>query len=1399
MATVNGPITLSEPGPVFRSEASLLMYMKRKVLFRYLSSLEALAAAATALTDHYLKLSEDIDRKHAEADKIHTVREAWGPLYTKRLLLLSDKKDGIDLPPIYLTWAKKGDPHLGIQPSPVTTAVLKRFQDCNFHSTDSFYAADGKPTPYRRRQPMTISPSIGLKLPLTELGKPQRQSVSADPSPNARPLYVPRIDPSPDALPFNSSSSSSSSSAETNAPHNSVNDPDQALCITTPPAGRLHFHHPGKRQPPPEHDRVSPTSNRSNLRSISEDWNTGRHDRPPLNRVCRYDGQAAMDSTPSTSCHKKTSGLEGSIPLLDKVFRPLEVQDTSFRQEPVSLKKLKKRGSHVDHPQAHGASANLHRVLGGAQINTIVGHPRSLGLFFILQGPLGIRGQASNLVLDVFLASSMGACDVLGTGMVGIHSSFPRWVPNQLVSFDNPNGTINNSDLELAGPIAHNDKDHPQLAAVYWQRKGADMTMAPASYLLGLQSLHQRLHKYAPLRDYIHGPNAHWKQWVHFCLSISTLWPPPPICYRSNPHPPGRSVQETPYGNCPVATSLSDLAQYQTPSDQWDMRWPTWGQNLRTNSTGTSCLIKPIHIALVMHALGFSYYTSPTSTRQAIANMICIAFFFFLRPGEDTSTTTRDDQAFLFQDASFYLGSRLLHCTELLHELQAATSITLTFTTQKKGDKGESSALWQLVLLVNYINNGVLTPVWAETVTKATRIYAQTLYPTTGISLGKCDSNVIKLLAHWHSDCMMRYLHQQSLPISKNLASLMFNNGAYSFPPDKGPDQQPASTLKDVKEAVACGVLDQTNTRTVSLKEETKDPNHDGRLHWPKDDDDYDSNEEMKMEVDQDLPELDSDDPSDRRIMRVMEKAMTDPEMNSTWKRVIYQEVKKRIRAIQDAVDRGRNPDNVHSSDDSSDDNENQPDDSSRSKRYDRRSSQPRITIRGFNNGKILNPEQLAFRSSLMDFGINYESAAEIMRGGLSNICEITDLNKESIKSFMHGLKSVSPDCPNPKSIHYGNRLSSRLLTWANWACYQPLIGVKPRAIDWNANPNNLELQQFRIKMMESSVKSQEKATPPELKDLTKFTEWEEGFRQNLRYRFNSEGFPILYVIRPQEKENVDDEARSGTVGQNPTDVYPTWSDYNERCGVLLGHQYDEDNNVVCRLLCDATRKGPGWKYVAHFQNTELNSGHARNAFISLMQHTYTDTSITMVLNKTYQEMKESHYTGNAKNYDWNKHKRNWTAFHGTIMRFEKNHNERRFVWDFINSISDERLDAAKADAIDESKDYRDNFNECLILFTNRLGLKKLANGKHKRSSRSVYSVGTSSNKKQKTNGTFTGKLENKPYPTSVYKTMSKEQCQELYQTRQASKKKRALKAAETKKAKEAEKEGAGDSFGSKS
>ena len=56
--------------------------------------------------------------------------------------------------------------------------------------------------------------------------------------------------------------------------------------------------------------------------------------------------------------------------------------------------------------------------------------------------------------------------------------------------------------------------------------------------------------------------------------------------------------------------------------------------------------------------------------------------------------------------------------------------------------------------------------------------------------VGGCDANVIKLLARWRSNAMMRYLHQRATPIAQKLATSMFHSD-YSFLPDAGVPADP--------------------------------------------------------------------------------------------------------------------------------------------------------------------------------------------------------------------------------------------------------------------------------------------------------------------------------------------------------------------------------------------------------------------------------------------------------------------------------------------------------------------------------------------------------------------------------------------------------------------------------
>ena len=129
-----------------------------------------------------------------------------------------------------------------------------------------------------------------------------------------------------------------------------------------------------------------------------------------------------------------------------------------------------------------------------------------------------------------------GACDAAKAGMGGVwlppspddpshhppivwRHPFPTQVQKRIVSTSHPLGDITNSDLELAGTIAHewilaNTTDVTEstistgcdnTAAVSWRTKGSTTTSGPAAYLLRLASLQQRQYRYRSEVFYLPG------------------------------------------------------------------------------------------------------------------------------------------------------------------------------------------------------------------------------------------------------------------------------------------------------------------------------------------------------------------------------------------------------------------------------------------------------------------------------------------------------------------------------------------------------------------------------------------------------------------------------------------------------------------------------------------------------------------------------------------------------------------------------------------------------------------------------------------------------------------------------------------------------------------------------
>eukprot|EP00536_Pseudo-nitzschia_multiseries_P019377 jgi/Psemu1/60416/gm1.60416_g len=690
-------LLLGTCGPLFDIlRPSLTNYMKNKVLP---PGDPALTAAVTALTDHQLRLSEGLDQRRSQS-----VGATWGPLYTKRLLLLYEKLEEADLPPSYQAWAKKSKhkkthmifqsqvsacaSKLFIPPPLVTTAVLKRFQDGTFHGTNPFDAADGI-------LPLAFTPLGGSAETLKREQEAAANIVT----------YGTMISTEGNSLALKDSLELQKTKAY--IPVDWTKATTQLKSYLAVLATILGTNH------------EVVTSYQQGLMRLKI------QQMPLCSAIADELGELI---TPAIVIYYfQIRGNQWTRYALKRVlFQSLD-------KEPASLKKMLKGGATWTTKKVilgwlidsvnKTISLPPHHVLGELQ-SMALPIPGSIGLFSILQEAfqhkepgrtqIQLTKRAHNFLQDFkCLANDLSNRPTAmlrssHTCMGGIHFvSLPngKWVPSQSVSFDNPQGTLNNSDLELVGSIAHNDvlaqaagvnactthNCYDNTAAVYWQRKGTTTTTGPAAYLLWVQALHQRLHQYVPLRDYIPDPvnhlanllshsdlsdtashafcsdlssiqvtmqasvtelyarqkDAYWTQWVCFCLSqgfdplLQSLNNAIHILqvFAERLHYGRLSCSNKPIRSCTVLDTIHSVGQTLACMGAKDSR---------TNSNGS------LDFNLTAQFKGYTKL-DPTSSR-AIANIISIAFFFCLGPGEYMGTT-RDDQAFLLQDVSFYLGS----------------------------------------------------------------------------------------------------------------------------------------------------------------------------------------------------------------------------------------------------------------------------------------------------------------------------------------------------------------------------------------------------------------------------------------------------------------------------------------------------------------------------------------------------------------------------------------------------------------------------------------------------------------------------------------------------------------------------------------------------------------------
>lgn len=270
--------------------------------------------------------------------------------------------------------------------------------------------------------------------------------------------------------------------------------------------------------------------------------------------------------------------------------------------------------------------------------------------------------------------------------------------------------------------------------------------------------------------------------------------------------------------------------------------------DLRLNSTGKidfrlqrqiSCYkkqdpppnrVKPIPVPILMSIMATALATGEVFL-IAVADMIAIAFFFLLRPGEYTGLHS-DTTPFRLCDVQLFHGPnvRLDLATASDASLLSATFATLEFTTQKSGVRGEVIGLAHsgnpqfspticLARRVQHLRahnappetplasvwdtqTQTFKPVRAADITDSLRmtcnlvgtqfgflakdISARSLRAAGAMALlcAHVDTDLIRLIGRWRSDAMLRYLHVQAEPVMRDFSARMLNHGAFTLLPN---------------------------------------------------------------------------------------------------------------------------------------------------------------------------------------------------------------------------------------------------------------------------------------------------------------------------------------------------------------------------------------------------------------------------------------------------------------------------------------------------------------------------------------------------------------------------------------------------------------------------------------
>jgi hypothetical protein len=218
-------------------------------------------------------------------------------------------------------------------------------------------------------------------------------------------------------------------------------------------------------------------------------------------------------------------------------------------------------------------------------------------------------------------------------------------------------------------------------------------------------------------------------------------------------------------------------------------------------------------------------------------------------------------------------------------------------------------------------------------------------------------------------------------------------------------------------------------------------------------------------------------------------------------------------------------------------------------------------------------------------------------------------------------------------------------------------------------------------KRFKEEEKDNDVEAPPAMKRVEEIRTTLEGVDAFLNDKRGEYGSPFFYVVR----ESVEIPVHDPGYGQ------PTLIEELIRRTPHVGHEYNQDNRAVWKMLRKVMHGGPGWTWIDEFSRQQ----DGRAAYLAIKRRFLGQDERIAIKEKAVSTIHSLHYNGLARNFTFDDYcNRMQQAFTDLRIHGEPQTEEQK-VRQFLRGIKDQRLEVYIA-TIKSNDNYRLSFDNAL-------------------------------------------------------------------------------------------------------